>query len=317
MTRATTAAMLFALAAGAAAAPAWGATETIAVVVAVDGRGAPDPLWLELLRPRLPEAEAAAAAELRRPLTPRERAWADLVAARVDAWRAGLPELVALFAPVAPPAAIRVVLGNRAGEDAFTHDPTTVGFDLAKLAAIYGDATNEENRDRIDRLFLHEYVHLLQKAWLPSHPQPQTTPFELAELEIWTEGLGNFVSMSRRWRARDGAASSAAMAALASLEPRLVERMTALACAPPEQAERLTADLSNGPFAEKWGALTAALWLEREASVDRAVLRRFVQGGVSEVRELARRNLPAESFARLERARARSRECADRGALTR
>lgn len=306
-----------ALSAMLAVTPTGGATRTIDVVVAVDDRGAPDPLWLELLRRRLPEAEVAAAAAAIRPLAPEERAWAELAAERVATWRTRLPELVALFEPVEPPVTIRLVLGNRGGEDAFTHDPTTVGFDLSRLAALYGDAASEENRDRIDRLFLHEFTHLLQKAWLPSHPQPQTTPFELAELEIWTEGLGNYVSMSRRWRAHGGEASPAARSALERLEPRLVERLVALACAPPERAQRLTADLSNGPFAEKWGALTAALWLEREASVDPATLRRFVQGGVAEVRELARRNLSPESFVRLEAARARSRNCAEGVAVNR
>lgn len=293
------------------------APTAIDVAVAVDDRGVAEPLWLELLRRRLPEPQVAAAAAIVRPLTPQERVWAELVATRVDAWRARLPELVAWFEPVRPPAAIRVVLGNRAGEDAFTHDPRTVGFDLSRLAALYGHGASDENRERIDRLFLHEYVHLLQKAWFPAHPQPQATPFELAELEMWTEGMGNYVSMSQRWRARAGVPSAAARAALDRLEPRLLDRMTALACASPEEAKRLTADLSNGPFADKWGALTVALWLEREASADSAALRRFVQGGVAQVRELARGELAPASFARLERARARSRDCAAGLPLTR
>jgi hypothetical protein len=115
--------------------------------------------------------------------------------------------------------------------------------------------------------------------------------------------------MSSRWRAPGGVASAAARSALERLEPRFLERMTALACAPPTEAARLTADLSSGPFAQKWGALTAALWLEQEASVDPGTLRRFVQAGAAGVRELAGRHLPAGSFAELERARAKSRDC--------
>ena len=35
------------------------------------------------------------------------------------------------YRPVAPPVSVLIVLGNRGAEDALTHDPTTIGFDLA------------------------------------------------------------------------------------------------------------------------------------------------------------------------------------------
>jgi hypothetical protein len=298
-----------ALIAGASASAARAGTERIQVELGVDGQGVATPTWLELLGRRLPAATVAEAGALVRPLTVEERAWEVLIRARVPAWIEQAPAVAALFAPTAPPPQIRIVLGNRAGEDAFTHDPVTVGFDLAKLAALYGDARSEENRDRIDRIFLHEYTHLMQKAWFPSHPQPMETPFERAEVEIWTEGQGNYRSLSAKWRAGRGVPSAAAREALARLEPRFVERMVALACATPEEAKKLTADLSNGPFTEKWGALTAALWLEHETSADPDALRRFVQGGVAEVRALASRHLGRDQLARLDAARARSRAC--------
>lgn len=280
----------------------------IAVITGIEEDGTAGAIWLDLVRRRRPEA-VDDAARVRRPLDEKERAWAELIRSRAAEWPARLPPLVELFAPVHPPAAIRVVLGNRGAEDGFTHDPVTIGFDLSKLASLYGEAGSAENRDRIDRLFVHEYVHLLQKAWLPAHAQPQGTPFEWAEIETWTEGLGNFYSMSDRWRASAGAPSADARAALERLEPLFVERMEALACATPEEAARLTADLSNGPFARKWGALTAALWLEQETSLDPRAARDFVQAGAAGIRELARRHLSPERFARLERARAKSRAC--------
>jgi len=293
----------------AAGAPVTAATEEIRVIVAVDAGGAPDEIWLDLLRRRLPAADVDRAAVLSRPLTPEERAWSELVASRVGVWLERMPTLVALFDPVEPPASVRLVLGNRGGEDAFTHDPTTVGFDLSRLAEIYGDARSDENRERIDRLFLHEYVHILQKAWLPDHPQPDATPFERAELDIWKEAPGNYVSMSGRWRSREGSPSDSARAALDRLEPRFVSRMEALACSTPDEERRLTADLASGPFAEKWGALTAALWLEQEAHADPGALRRFVQVGTGGVVELACRHLAPERCARLARAAERARRC--------
>lgn len=294
------------LPAGAAA-----AIERISLTVAVEANGRATPLWAEVLERRGNSADSVeAAVELRRPLDAREAAWARRFAALATDIPTRLEVWAALFAPVEGPAAIRVVLGNRGGEDAMTHDATTIAFDLAKLQALYGDAESAENRARLERLFLHEYVHLLQKAWLAQHPQPAASAFERALGEIWSEGLGNLVSMSDRWRSDGGRPSPAAVEALARLEPRFVERLAALACATPTEAARLTADLSNGPFAEKWGALTAALWLEREASLDRRALRRFVQAGTPGVLDLAGRHLSRQSSMLLTAARERSRACA-------
>lgn len=277
--------------------------------VEVGGNGAPGPLWLEMLARRLPEGEVAAAAALRRPVSAGERAWVDAIRGRLRYWTARLPELAEPFEPVTLPESVRIVLGNRGGDDAFTHDPTTIGFDLARLVAEYGDATTDENRERVDRLFDHEFTHILQKAWLPEHPQPGATPFELALIEMWTEGLGNYRSMSERWQATRGTYSRVARGTLEDLEPVLIERLTALACATPEQARPLVADLSRGPFNRKWGALPVALWIDAETSVSPDAPRRFVQEGVAGLLALAARRLPPALYTRFEAARAQSRAC--------
>jgi hypothetical protein len=294
----------------ACAAPVAAASPTrIEVRLEVDAVGAPGALWLELLAKRLPAPAVAAAAAERRPATPGDLAWIELVRSRVTPWEARVAALAEPFAPVAPPAAVRVVLGNRGGEDAWTHDATTIAFDVARLEREYGPASAAENRARIDRFFAHELTHLLQKVWFPDHPQPMSTPFELAELEMWTEGLGNWYSLSERWRASREGSSTTAREALARLGPVLVERMSALACANEEESARLRADLSNGPFADKWGALPVALWLELESARSGDALRDFVRGGVASVGALARRHLPVELSARLEEARRRNRDC--------
>jgi hypothetical protein len=156
----------------------------------------------------------------------------------------------------------------------------------------------------VDRLFRHEYVHLLQKRWLAAHPYGDGTPLTAAVAEIWAEGLGVWYSMSDRWRARMGTRSEAAAAALARLEPVLVERLRALRCATPDEARALTADLSFAPFERKWGALPAALWLEAEAARDRDAVRRFVVEGPDAVWALADRSLPEPLRERLGEARA-------------
>jgi hypothetical protein len=297
----------------AVAAPLFAVTATeIHVVSGTAADGAPTELWLEILRRRSSEETVAAAAALRRPPTDQDRAWEELIRARARIWKERLGALVAPFRPLAPPERIRIVLGNRGAEDAFTHDRITIGFDVSRLEALFGSAHDLENRDRIDRFFDHETTHLLQKAWLAEHPPSATTPFERAELDIWLEGLGNYYSLSQRWRAHDGTQSAAARTALDELEPILVTRMAKLACASEEEADRLLANLSQGPFTKKWGALPAALWLEAESSRDPHALRDFVQVGPAGVRELARRHLLPRLADDLDRARARSESCGRR-----
>jgi hypothetical protein len=142
-----------------------------------------------MIRLRHAEAELRSLAAMRRPLTAGERAWADLVRAREAAWEREVHGLAADFEPVAPPARVEIVLGNRGGSDAFVSDPV-IGFDLAALHAAYGAADLPENADRIDRLFRHEYVHLLQKAWLRERPYATDSPLRAAVAEIWAGGWG-------------------------------------------------------------------------------------------------------------------------------
>jgi hypothetical protein len=279
----------------------------VTVAVTKDGRAAGR--WLAMIRPRLTEAELRAIGPLRKPLSPAERAWADLIRSRETVWEGEIPVLAADFEPVAPPARVEIVLGNRGGPDAFVSDPV-IGFDLGALQAAYGAAALPENAERIDRLFRHEYVHLLQKAWLRERPYATDSPLRAALAEIWAEGMGNYRSLSARWRADDGRPSAAAAEARAVLEPRLVARISALACAPPQRAAELTADLSTGRFDEKWGALPAALWLEAETARSRRALRDFVLAGPDGVWGLAARHLAEPLRTALEEARAAASLCA-------
>jgi len=283
------------------------------IVSGATSGGAPTELWLAIVRRLHGEEAAAAAAAAQGPPAAGERSWEASIRGRRLAWEARREALAEPFLPMTPPADVRVVLGSGGAEDAFTHDARTIGFDLSRLLAEYGDAGTDENRARIDRFFAHEYTHLLQKAWLASHPQPAATPFERAELGIWLEGLGNYHSLAERWRASGGVESAASRAARAELEPVLVARMRALACAAPAEEAALVADLSMGPFTKKWGALPAALWLELEASRSPRALRDFVQAGAGAVRELARRHLPSTLAAELEAARAASARCTGGG----
>ncbi len=268
-------------------------THTVLRVVSGVGEdGLATALWLDVLRKRLPADRYEAVAGIRRPLSGEEEAWAGLIRSRSVVWQQMTPALADLFSPIPAPPEVIVVLGNRGAEDAFTHDARTIGFDLAALQAVYGSAGGEENARRIDHIFRHEFTHVMQRPWLQEHPWPMDSPLRAALFDVWAEGLGNYQSLSGDWLSRDGRRSERAARALAELEPRLVVRLAALACATPEAARPLARDLSSGRFDQKWGALTAALWLEAEPEGATAALRNYVTAGPAGFWELAERHLP-------------------------
>lgn len=275
----------------AAPAQADGIRPSLHVSVGVTAGGGATDQWLAMLRKRLSTARYDSVAPLRRQLTEDEKRWVALIRSRLARWEGEIASLAQTFRPISPPASTVIILGNRGAEDAFVHEGTTIGFDLAALGSVYGSASQPENLARVDRLFRHEYVHLLQKAWLREHPYPMLSPLDSALMDIWAEGIGNYHSLSERWRAKDGLESERARKVLAALEPRFVARLAALACAAPGSAGALLQDLSSGPFEQKWGALPAALWLEAERSQSEDALRRFLVAGPDGVWELAQRRL--------------------------
>lgn len=265
--------------------------------------------WMVMLYKRLDDPEVDRAEAVHRPLTVADQAWARLIRSRTHVWEREASAVAIPYAPVPGPDTAVIVLGNRGASDAFTHDAWTIGFDLAALQQAYGDATAPDNLDRIDRLFRHEYAHLMQKAWLARNPFSTASPMDAALLDIWLEGLGNYHSMSRSWRASEGRPSQRATETLRTLAPRFTARVAALACAAPAAAEPLLSDLSAGPFTQKWGALPAALWLEQEASVDPGALRAFVLEGPAAVWGLVDRHLDPTSRAILQEARQAAALC--------
>ena len=208
------------------------------------------------------------------------------------------------FGRVELPDTIQIVLGNTGGEDAFTPTASRIAFDLSRLEANYGAATSAINQDRIDRFFAHEMTHLLHKAWARgraiSLDAPQHSPLEAALWDCLSEGLGNYRSLSAKWVSADGELTTLAEETLSKLQPVFVERMIGLASASDADVERLMDGLSSGPFAEKWGALTSALWLAQEAKGDPAGLRPWVEAGPRGILALAQRHLPEDLARRLE-----------------
>jgi hypothetical protein len=282
------------------------ATPTVLVVPALNSSGEPTELWRKAVAKLRSKPVAMAA----KPLSPGEAAWLSLITDRSRAWPAETAELIGNFPAVEAPREVQVIAGNQGAEDAFVHDPYTIAFDVGRLASIYGDPANPANADRIDRFFRHEYTHLLQKRWLALHPFDAKRPIDRAMLDMWSEGLGNYYSLSDKWRSPDGSLTPVARAALARLSPLMVARLAALSCiSEPGDEANLTADLSMGSFEDKWGALPVALWLAEESATSPDALREFVRGGPAAVWSLLERRLDAPLARVLDAVRAQDVRC--------
>ncbi len=233
-------------------------------------------------------------AELK-PLTEQEQKWAKLIADRVSIWQTQLDKIAVPFASTEVPRHFSIVMGNRGGRDAFTYPsqfPKTIFFNLSVLNRSYGDASSESNRQRIDRIFAHEFTHLLQDNWSEKHPYPITSHVKYALNESYKEGFGHYRSISNKWKDSKGVITEHAENTLKKLELEFVKRIALLASASDEDAKQHLRGLATGPFNKKWGALTVALWLTKEAKGNDHNLIKWVDLGPNGVLQLANKHLP-------------------------
>lgn len=228
-------------------------------------------------------------------LNGREMAWIDLISEQTDTWKGQLDQIATPFINIDVPTNISIVVGNRGRRDAFTHTskyPSTIFFNVAMLAKSYGDPSTPNNKQRINRIFSHEYTHLLQHRWSQKNPYQVTNHLQAALNTSYKEGFGHFRSISNKWKDKQGMITDHALARLKSLEKVFVERMVALNKANDKDAKALMKGLSTGPFHKKWGALTVALWLTKEAEGNDKALIKWVELGPEGILELANKHLP-------------------------
>jgi hypothetical protein len=256
--------------------------------------GAATPEWIEAIRSRHDRERLADLQHARKPLTGEEWSWIDHIEHKIPIWLQMVDSLRIPFRYVTPPRQITILLGNIAGTDAFTSGDSTIGFDVGQLYNLYGSAAEPDNGNRIDRFFAHEFTHVLHKAWRRKHHLTFESPFEFALWECLTEGLGNYRSLSSRWTQEDGSLSTHALDVLDRLQPVFVERMSALKTATEEESVALMDGLSMGPFEQKWGALTVALWLTQATQGEDYNLQPWVDAGPSGVLVLAQKYLPED-----------------------
>ncbi len=266
----------------------------VTVALGVEADGTVTDAWVDAIRGWHDGEALGDVLREQHAMSDEEAGWAALIHSRAAAWSAMTDSLRLPFGGVVPPEAAYVLLGNVGGQDAFTPSDSTIGFDLRRLSDLYGAASASENADRIDRLFAHEFTHLLHKAWREEHEPLVTSPLDRALWDCLVEGLGNYRSLSARWLEDEGDLTPHAREVLTRLQPIFAERLAALQHASDAEASVLMEGLSSGPFDQKWGALTVALWLALESRGDDRRLRRWVDAGPRGVLTLARTYLPPD-----------------------
>jgi len=228
-------------------------------------------------------------------LTVEEKEWANLIASRIILWETQFNKIAVPYATTEIPKKVSVVVGNRGWRDAFVQPlkfPSKIFFNLSVFVKSYGSGKDLKNQNRIDRIFAHEFTHLLQDRWSHKNPYQLTNHIERALVGAYKEGFGHFRSISNKWKDKNGHITEHAEKTLKSLEVVFVDRMILLKDATDDEATILMKGLSMGPFNKKWGALTVALWLVKEAKGNDEKLIKWVDLGPQGIITLANNHLP-------------------------
>lgn len=237
-----------------------------------------------------------------RELTKEESDWYQLITSRTQRWAQLRDSLKVPFGNLYIHDTTHIFLGYQGSDDGFTYGYQTICFDLTALHGEYGSATDSINTDRIDRLFAHEYTHLLSKEWARQNGLKLDNFRDSILWECMYEGLGMYRSMSAKWFPEKDSLSPAAIEAFENLYPTFSERMSIILSIP-ELSEnhkaRLHKNLSRGSMTQKWGALPVAVWIALEAKGNDKNLEKWINKGPDAVVPLALKYLPPEYSAHL------------------
>jgi hypothetical protein len=264
------------------------------VRIGLDAAGYPTPRWISAIAGRVDDAELARIRKTPCPLSSEDNAWVEAVRRIGQNWSARLPELDAPFRGLAkPPRRPFVLLGNQGGDDGFTSGADAIAMDLRSLQQAYGGPSASDSENMICRLLSHEYSHLLIRPWLDrcgwSEQWAARKPYLRALRTLYNEGIAGLRSIEDpRWTSSEGVLTSLARDTLATLQPRMVERLTALAeNPPPDVARGLLRNISQGRLADKWGSMPIALWLAQASRLNSARLGYFASQKPDAILQLA------------------------------
>jgi hypothetical protein len=253
--------------------------------------------WKEALAGRMSLPGIDSLASLQRPVSTEEQDWQHLIASRKEKWNGFKDSLAMPFPTVIMPDTIYILPGYGGADDGFTFGFQTICFDITALLAAYGNASMEENANRLDRIFAHEYTHLLHKAWARDHHLSLPAFRDSILWECLYEGIGMYRSLHPRWMPVNNILPESTRSALEGLYPILSERLRrieAISNPSAQEKKELNKNLSRGNVNQKWGAFPVAIWLALEAGNDESKLRSWIDMGPSAVLALAKKYLPAD-----------------------
>lgn len=250
--------------------------------------------WKNALGRRMSKEYIDSLAHLQRALTTEEQAWEKLIASKTEKWNAFKDSLAVPFDDVFTSDTIYVLLGFPGNDDGFTYGYQTVCLDLTALNNAYGRADLPENNNRIDRIFAHEYTHLLHKIWANNKGLRLETFKDSILWECLYEGIGMYRSLNPKWMPVAGKLPGLSKTTLENLYPIFVDRLTTIETAKTltqEEKERLNKNLSRGAVNQKWGAFPVAIWLAMEGNGDDRKLKPWIDKGPESVIQLANKYL--------------------------
>jgi hypothetical protein len=253
--------------------------------------------WKDALTNRLSKKNLDSISKVKKPLTLQENDWYQLIKSRANKWVLFRDSLQVPFSDRKVNDTTYVLLGNQGGDDAFSYQHQTVCFNLTALHRAYGSANKTVNTNRIDRIFSHEYTHLLSKEWV-KHTAIKLQTFKDRILwECMYEGVGMYRSMSAKWFPKGDTLSEMSSKTFETLYPIFAERLITIETSKnlsEEDKTRLHKNLSRGSMKKKWGALPVAVWLAMEANGDDKNLIPWINMGPNAIIPLAKKYLTGE-----------------------
>jgi len=232
---------------------------SLSLEVSVRQDGTATARWSEGIAIAIGDEAANALARESISLSPPAEAWLRVLEEALPQAAVRAAEVAKLFDVPAMDAVI--VVGNRGSSDGFGWVPDKIGINVQAFAETYG-TPDAGATDRMLRIVAHEYLHLLSYAFYPDHRELRQTPLDRALWTIFFEGIGDYVSVSNRWKPDEqGRYTAVTEDTLSRLEPVFVERLEKLAAPDVANERELRDGMSMGRFDRKWGSLTFALWL--------------------------------------------------------
>lgn len=253
--------------------------------------------WKDALQTRMSKESIDSFGNIKRGLSSEELSWQQLIISRAGTWNTFRDSLSVPFRDIVLKDTIFVFLGYLGVDDGFTYGSQTICLDITALFRAYGKADLPENSDRVNRIFAHEYTHLLHKAWASKMNYKSVTFKDSILWECLYEGIGMYRSLNNKWWPVNHTFPAVTQEALDELYPVFADRIITIQKKPflsEEEKEKLHANLSRGPVHKKWGAFPVAIWLFREARGDDNNLVKWINEGPNSVIQLARKYLPLE-----------------------